>query len=149
MSNKSHAKHICCCIAGHLGECAIHDSLVACIVLGWKTTHNIKYHLLIATITRPLRCHAVPQVSLQAYNVSRSPHIQGCRCCWSLSAGATERPDCRRIHTMSWHGSPLPLRMHDARHREKPLATSPLSSHSLPPHLLYILHKHVRTYLFI
>jgi hypothetical protein len=130
MSNKSHAEHIYHCIAGHLGECAIQGSLVACIVLGWKTACNIKYHLLIATITRPLRCHAVPQVSLQACNVSRSPQVQGCRCCWHLSTCATERPGCRRIHTLSWCCSPLPLRtMHATRKSYWPPHPCPRTHH--------------------
>jgi hypothetical protein len=62
------------CISEHLRECVIHDSFVACIVLDWKTAHNIKYYLLIDTITRTLGCHAVP--SLQRLWVSVGMGLQ-------------------------------------------------------------------------
>jgi hypothetical protein len=118
------------CISEHLRECVIHDSFVACIVLDWKTAHNIKYYLLIDTITRTLGCHAVP--SLQRLGL--------CGYGAAGAADATERPSCRQIHAMLWHGSPLPIReMHATG--GKLMATSPSSSRPPRPHLLYILRK--------
>jgi hypothetical protein len=94
------------CISEHLRECVIHDSFVACIVLDWKTAHNIKYYLLIDTITRTLGCHAVP--SLQRLWVSVGMGLQ------VLLAQPKDPPDTCNV--VAWQPSAYPR---DARHRGK------------------------------